>query len=409
MKHRFATAIDIGTSSVKTLIATQAQDGGKIKILGKGETPSSGLRRGEVDNLGEVTAVVNDSLSQAQKESGIKVRSCVCSINGSHLFSTLSQGLVSVSRADQKISTEDIERVIHQAENINLPSNKEILESLPIEFIVDGEKGIQKALGLQGARLEAKVLLICAFSPVMENLTKSVLNAGLKINDIIPSSLASAEACLTHREKELGVVLVDIGSTTLGISVFEEGHLIDFAVFPLGSANITNDIALGLRVDIDTAERIKKEFVVAAHQRTKTRSLKKKQQQTKIRVSEKPFSFSKKVLQNIVELRLSDIFEQVQKELKKVSRQELLPGGVVLTGGGAKLKGIADYAKRKLKLPSRIGFPLGVEGVEKDPSFSAAAGLLFSEVEELPNIKAGEQNHSGFFRKIKNIFNIFKT
>ena len=230
-----------------------------------------------------------------------------------------------------------------------------------------------------------------------------MLNAGLKIDDIIPSAIAAARSCLTNKEEELGVLLVDIGSATTGMVVFEEGNLIDYEVFPIGSANITNDIALGLRTDIVTAERIKKEY---ARIFSKGKKPKKKSASDKIQIPDKSLVFSKRELRDIVESRVSDIFTEIQKVLKKKLSQKLLPGGIVLTGGGAKLPGLEDYARQNLKLPSRIGVPKGIEGLEEDPSLSVVAGLLRGK-SGFMGWEAPEEADTGFFRKIGNIFRIF--
>ncbi|RLC39404.1 MAG: cell division protein FtsA, partial [Candidatus Nealsonbacteria bacterium] len=254
------TALDIGTSSIKGVCARKNLVSGEIEILAKSQMPCFGVRNGEVIKPQDVSKTISEVKEDLIQKSGIKIKEVLVNISGPHLFSVSSQGVVSVSRADQKISREDIQRVLKQAEAVNLPSNKEVLEVFPKEFIIDGEGGIKDPLGLEGMRLEAKVLLCCLFSPILENLEKAVVEGGFQILEVIPSPLASSRACLTPQQKELGVLLVDIGAGTCSISVFEKGDLIDFAVFPAGSANITNDIAICLRTEISTAERIKKEF-----------------------------------------------------------------------------------------------------------------------------------------------------
>ena len=409
--HNIITAIDIGTNSVKTLIARKEEKEGKMEILGKGRASNLGLRKGEIAHLEETTSAIMESLKMAEEEAGIKVKSCICNINGPHLSSILSQGLVSVSRADQKISPEDVERVLHQAENITLPPNQEILESLAIDFTVDGEKGIKEPQGLKGTRLEVQTLLLCVFSPVLEKLTKAVLDANLQIDNIIPSALAAASSCLTRRERELGVVLLDIGAETSGMAVFEEGNLVDYEVFPIGSANITNDIALGLRTDIITAEKIKREYArlpnkISKKTRRAKGNKKEKTDKDKIHIPDKYLNFSRKLLRDIVEARISDIFTEVQKALKKKLPQKLLPGGIVLTGGGANLPGLEDYARQKLKLPARIGVPRGFENLEKNPLFSVVAGLLLDK-SAFGNIELPEEKGPSFLKKLGGIFKIF--
>jgi cell division protein FtsA len=392
------TALDIGTYSIKGLCARKDLRTGEIEILAKAQFPCFGVRNGEVVKPEQVSGTVAKVKEELSQKAGIKIKEVLVNIGGSHLFSVPAQGVVSVSRADQKISREDIERVLRQAQAINLPSNKEVLDILPREFVIDGEGGIKDPLGLEGIRLEAKVLLICLFSPILDNLEKAVSEADLQISDVIPSPLASSAACLTPQQKELGVLLVDIGSGTTSISVFEKGDLIDFAIFPIGSANITNDIAIGLRTEIKTAERIKKEFGTL-------KSEAKKGRREKIKIPEKSLVFSRKYLKDIVEARVSEIFSEIQKILKKIPQRETLPAGVVLTGGGALLPGIVEFAKQKLKLPSRLGFPRDIAGLE-DPQFSTCWGLLLLGFESEGEEK-GKRFKRGLGEKLKRIFKIF--
>ena len=407
MKSTILTALDIGTNSIKTLIGKSNPKEENFEILAMAQIPSSGVKKGEVIKVKKVIPVIQSSIVEVQKQSGLRVRKCIFNINGNHLSAVPSQGLVSVSRADEKISEEDINRVLHQAQALNLPSNKEILDIFPKEFVVDGEGGIKEPLGLHGLRLEVRALLIYVFSPVLENLVQAVESVGLQFdsNNIIPSPLASAKACLNFEQKELGVALVDIGAETTGLAVFEEGDLVHCHIIPLGSANITNDIAIGLRTEIETAERIKKEFGSLSFLKRKKRKQKKTKE--KIEIPEKSLVCSRKVLENIIESRVSEIFSQIQRELKKISKQELLPAGVVLTGGGSLLPGIEEYAKKVLKLPCRLAAPKNVLGLPEDPSFSAAVGLLMEgwdlEKEGIKSISFS----GGLGERIRRVFKIF--
>ena len=391
-------ALDIGTSSIKLLVGQKDFGTGDITILGQAQAPCLGVRKGEVSNPQEVTRAILTAKERLEKSGVGKIKKVLVNIGGSRLYSLPSQGLVSVSRADQKISKEDIQRVLQASRALNLPSNKEVLDVFAKEFMVDGEGGIEDPLGLEGIRLEAKVLLICTFSPVLENLGNAVSEADLEIEEVIPSPLASSRACLTPQQKELGAGVVDIGAGNTGVSFFEAGKLIDFAIFPLGSSHITNDIAIGLRTEISTAERIKKEFGTLS-------SKKRKKKVSKIEIPEKSLSFSPKFLKDIVEARASEIFSEVQKELKKISKQKLLPGGIVLTGGGSLLPGIVEFAKQKLKLPCRLGPPRNIPGFE-DLAFSTCCGLLLSGFDLLEG-KRERLLGEGLGVKLKKIFKMF--
>jgi len=401
-KTRIITGLDIGSSTIKTLVAQKKPREETLQVLSYNQKFSSGIRKGVVINIEEVSGIIGSCIKKAEEESRQKINGAYVNISGSHIFCTSSHGLVSVSRADQKISPEDIERVIQAAQTFSLPSNKEILEVLPKEFIVDGEKGIKEPIGMQGVRLETEVLALGCFSPYLKNLTKAVLNSGLQINDLILTPIASSRPVLAPREKELGVALLDIGASTSGLAVFEEGNLMHTAIFPLGSVNITNDIAILLRTDIDTAERIKLEFGSCLY-----RGVKKKEK-IKGESLKEPLVFAQKVLVDIIEARVSEIFDQVNKELKKISRQALLPAGIVLTGGGVKLLKIIDLAKKQLKLPCRIGCPQGFSPSQDDPSLSTVCGLVLYglDLEEggiYPRFSSGQ----GIGARLKRIFRIF--
>jgi len=398
--------LDIGTSAIKLLVAGKKSGESELEVLSLVQEPAAGIRKGVVIDPGEVSNILQNILERVKVEAHQRIDSVYLNVGGGHIFSTPSRGLVSVSRADQKISEEDIDRVLQAARAFSLPSNKEIFDVSLREFIVDGQSGIKEVLGLQGVRLEAEVLALGGFAPYLKNLTQAVLNSGLQILDMTPSPMASAGSCLSSRQKELGVALLDIGAGTSGLAVFEEGDLIHLAVLPIGSANITNDIAIGLKTDIDVAERIKIEYGFCRI--FPNQSPRKKE---KIEIGEEePLVFSKKQLAGIIEARVSEIFDQVNKELKKISREKLLPAGVVLTGGGSKLPKIADFAKKELKLSCRIGKPQGFLDFEKDPSLSTVCGLVLEGVDSETRERgeaAFQTLGKGIGNKIKRLFKIF--
>jgi cell division protein FtsA len=399
-KTHLITGLDIGTSNIKILVAKKTGES-DFEVLTQIQEPSVGIRKGVVINADEVSRIIQSLLDKVKSDSGQRIDSVFTNIGGSHIFSTLSHGTVIVSRADQKISKEDVERVLQAAQTFSLPLNKEILDVVPKEFIINGEKGIKDVLGMEGVRLEAEVLAVGVFSPYLKNLTQAILDSDLQILDIVPSPVASAGAVLTPRQKELGVALLEIGAGTTGLAVFEEGDLIHLAIFPIGSANITNDIAIGFKTDIDIAERIKIEFGSCL--------LKGNDKKEKIETDGEPLFFSQKQLVKIIEARVSEIFDQCQKELKKISKQGLLPAGVVLAGGGAKLPKIVEIAKKELKLPCRVGKPQNFPALEGDPTLATVAGLVL-EGADLETERASASSRlpgSGIGNKIKRIFKIF--
>jgi cell division protein FtsA len=403
-KGHIVAGLDIGTSATKVLVASRKPGEEDLEILSLIQEPSLGVRKGVVFNAENVKEISQIALRKAEEESGQKIDSVYVNIGGAHIFSTFSHGLVSVSRADKKIPQEDVNRVLEAAQTVSLPSNKQILEVLPKEFIVDGERGLKEVVGMEGVRLEADVLAIGVFSPYLNNLTHAVGNCDVEIEDVVPSVLASARAVLKKREKELGVMLVEIGAGTTGIAVFQEGDLVHTAVLPIGSANITNDLAAGLKIDVDLAEKIKIEFGTCIFRGSdKKEKLELEEDESMI--------FSHKQVSEIVSSRVSEIFEEVNKELKKLPKPIQLPGGIVLTGGGVKLPKTLELAKKELKMYCRIGKPQGFLSSPDDSALSAVCGLVLggfdTEVGERHGGNLDLSPVKGTTSKIKNFLKSF--
>ena len=402
-KPHIITGLDIGSGYIKLLSVSKKPGEDNFEILSQLQEPSLGIRKGVIINVPKVAESISSLIKKAEQDSGAKINNIYANINGGHIYSTYSKGLVSVSRADRKISEEDVERVLQAARAISLSSNKEIIHTFPKEFIVDGEGGVREAVGMEGVRLEAETLLLCGFSPYIKNSSQAILNSGVQIGELISDPLASARAVLTPKEKELGVCILDMGASTTSMGVFEEGNLIHAAIFPIGSSHITNDIAICLKTDIDTAEKIKLEFATC-----KDVSKKEKKSEKKVKLEgEETLSFSTNLLSDIVEARVSEILDLTNKELKKISRQEMLPAGVVLTGGGVKLPGIKYLTKKRLKLPCRIGTARGFSGFHADPGLSTLYGLILEGIdleEEQKNISSFGQ---GIISRLKNLFRVF--
>ncbi len=394
MANSIITGIDVGTGSIKLLVARKNSESFEFEILTKVQKNSSGIRKGVVVNPEEVGEIISSCLEEAEGQINQRIEEVYSNINGSHVFSHTSRGLVSVSRADQKISSEDIERVIQAAKAFPLSKNKEILEVFPKEFILDGEGGIKDPLEMQGIRFEAETLIVGGFSPYIKNATQAIINAGVQVNDLILSQLASAKATLNTREKEQGVVLLDIGAGTASLAVFKEGGLIHTNVFPVGSNDITNDIAIGLKTDIDTAEKIKLEFGNCLAEKND-----KKKEKVKSLNSEEEIVFSRVFLRKIIEARVCEIFDLAKEEIKKTSNGRF-PAGVVLVGGGSKIPRMADLAKKEMKLHCRIGEPTNFSPPIDDISFATACGLIVTG-EELEDHDGSEGFGSRVVKKIR--------
>ena len=380
MAQNFITGLDIGSQNIKAFIGEVNRDG-RINLVKLLKTPSGGMRKGSVDDLAEMTRALNIMFSEIKKFSRNALKNVFLNVGGSDIRVQTSRGIVAVSRADNEIYQDDIERAVQASQAINLPPNRMILHAITKEFIVDGVGDIRDPLGMVGNRLEVNSLIIDAFSPAIKNLTKCVEMAGATVGGLIFSPIANAQSVLSQNQKELGVALVDIGFGATSLSVYEEKKLLHAAVFPMGSGNITNDLAIGLKTSIDAAEVIKLTFGSASlkgHSGREQIDLKKIDPHAK-------GSISRRFLMEIIEVRLDEILEFVNNELKIIGRDNRLPVGVVLVGGGAKLPGIVDFAKDVLKLPAQIGFadtslfevPSGEVSLQlEDPEFVCAAGLM---------------------------------
>lgn len=374
-KEETIVGLDLGTTNIRTVVAQRRSDEAKPQIMGAGQAPSSGIRRGAVVDVEETVSSINKSLEEAERASGLPIERAFVSIGGSHISSQVSKGVIAVSRADGEISEDDVERVISAAQAVSLPPNKEILHVIPRQFTVDGQQAIKDPVGMSGVRLEVDALIVEGSDPFIKNLTKCVHQAGIDIENLVLSPLAASKSVLSKRQKELGVVLLDIGGGTTGLVVFEEGDIVHTAVLPVGAGHITNDIAIGLRTSIDVAEKVKLEYGS-----TSPEDISKKDEINLSKFSDaEESSVLRRHLAEIIRARIQEIFDLVNKELKTIDRQRLLPAGAVLTGGGAKMPGIVDLAKEELGLPAQLGFPQELSGVidkVDEPSFATAVGLV---------------------------------
>ncbi|KKR21187.1 MAG: Cell division protein ftsA [Candidatus Moranbacteria bacterium GW2011_GWA2_39_41] len=380
--------IDIGSSSVRTVIARIFPEEEKPRIIGVGSAASTGVRKGVIVDLEEATKSINESVEQAERTSGVAVSQAVVSIGGNHITSQHSKGVIAVGRADGEVAEDDIERVINAAQAISIPPNKEILHIIPETYSLDDNKNIKDPFGMNGVRLEVDAMIVEGSTPFIKNLTKCFEQAGIAISDFVLAPLAATKATLTKRQKELGVVLVDIGGGTTSMAVFEENDLLHTTILPIGGNHITNDIAIGLRTSIDVAERVKLEYGNAL-----PREIGKREE---INLAELDSSeegiVSRYHVAEIIEARLEEIFLLVNKELKMIGREKLLPAGVILTGGTAKLPGAVDLAKNILGLPAQTGFPMQLGGlIDKvdDPAFVTVIGLILWGLENDSSARGG--------------------
>ena len=382
---KYAVGLDIGTNTVRCIVAHIDATTGAPTIVGVGSAPNSGMRKGTVVNLAGPAQAIDDALGEAERMSGYQVDSATISINGSHIISTHADGMIAVGTADHEIVHEDIQRIEDVATLGKVPANREILEVVPHAFKLDGQDNIKDPIGMTGTRLEIDAHVVSALSPHLINLQKAAESAKVHPNGIIVSGVAAARAVLTEQQIENGVALIDIGGATTNIAIYEEGDLQFAAVVPLGGVNITNDLAIGLKTDPEVAEKLKLEHASAVNRETSSDISMKYEGET--------YSFRTADIDEIVEARLEEIFDAIVKELKRAGRAGKLPNGVVLTGGTAQLKGIVEYTKEALGLAARIGKPTGYGGVADDiekPQFATVLGLMLIDADSVSVSKHGD-------------------
>ena len=375
MKTNIITSIDLGSSTVRCVIADVSLDDGQVRVLGAGIVQANGMRRGAVVDINDAADAISAAVEKAEQMSGERVKNAIVSIGGAGIVVKETQGVIAIGRADGEVNEDDVVRVIDAAQAISIPSNNEVIHVIPRSFRLDDQRDIKDPVGLRGVRLEVDAVIVEAPSNHVKNLTGAMERADIAIDDFIIEPLAAAESTLTKKQKELGVVLVNLGASTTSVAVYEEGELIHTAVLPVGSDFITHDIAIGLRTEIDIAERVKFEFGSADMDSVDKKSM---IDLSHIDEREQDLVYHVHVLE-IIEARLDEMFDLVIRELEKIGKDQLLPAGAVLTGGGAHLPHIIEFAKQKLRLPVSIGQPanlLGVVDHVDDSSYATVIGLL---------------------------------
>jgi cell division protein FtsA len=336
------------------------------------------MRKGVVVDVEETVSSITAAVDEAERISGVTIDRATINIDGAHVASLNSTGTIAVGRADQEISVEDVRRAEESATAMQLPPNREILQVFPRNFIVDGQSNIKDPVGMSGVRLEVEAHIVTGATPAIKNLNRSIYQAGIDIEGQVLVAVAAARAVLSKRQKELGTAVIDIGGGTTGLAVYEEGEILYSSVLPIGAAHITNDLAIGLRTNIDVAEKIKLKYVTAHASKLSATE--------KVRIDELDGDesvVSRRDLQRIAGARLEEIMLMVRDELRSIGKDGMLPGGVVLTGGGAKMPGITELAKEMLRLPAMVGRPEGLSGLSdkvNDPAFAAPVGLMLENM-----------------------------
>jgi len=436
MANRIITALDIGSTKISTVISS-LEEGTPPSVVGVATHPSDGLKKGVIVNIDDAINSIAGALEAAERMAGLTVSSAYVSINGKHITSTNNKGIVAV--AQEEIMAEDVFRAIESARTVSIPPSREILHVIPREFIVDAQGDIKDPIGMSGTRLEVDAHIISATSSALHNLVKCVQQLGLRIDDIVFCGWAASSSVLTPTEKELGVLFLDIGGGTTSITSFVEDSITYSGSVPFGGANVTSDLAIGLRVSLEDSEKIKlnveellkstkSQSVSAATKKRKAllkpssdkakKDEKKPEKKAKELINIESLeitgvkTISKKLFDEIVEARMSEVFDIVIRQIEQSGNETRLPAGVVLTGGGALVPGATSAAKKVFGMPARIGNPEGLGGLVEEissPPYAVAHGLtLYGSADEGFSQSKGQKNLTGSqgegaFSKIKSV------
>lgn len=408
MQHsKIVCGIDIGTSKVTTIVGQYFEIEDRFNVVAVASNPAQGFRKGQIINLDQATQTITQSIESAERMAGFQMHSAAVSLSAPHIESVNSQGVVAVSTPNGEISTSDIKRVIEAAQAITLPAGKEIIHTIPRRYTVDGQEGVIDPIGMNGVRLELETHLILASSPSLKNLTKCLDEIGIKVDSLVYSGLATAKAALTNTEKELGVALVDIGGSVTSLTIFTEGSPVYSAVIPVGANNVTNDLAIGLRLSIEDADKIK--LKLAKVTETKKYDDEVDLSQFGILSEEKHKISLQTAINGIIKPRLEELFTLIYDQIDNSGYSASIPAGIVITGGGALTINAKEICSKVIPLPLRIASPPKLGGIVDDiinPSYTSSIGLLMYNLEHadklsIGNSKKPKQSFTGLFDKIK--------
>lgn len=370
MARRIVSAIDVGTTKVCTIIAKLDNNGG-IQVLGSGVVPSHGLHKGMVVNVDEAKKSITESVRRAEQAAGVRVDGAFVGVTGRHIKSINNHGVIAIPRSDGLVKNDDLRRVLSSARTVNVPEEGKILHAIPRSYTLDGQEGVKNPLGMHGFRLDVETHIITAPVPTVQNLVKCVRGAGIEVDDLIMEPLASGEAVLTPEEKELGVILADIGGGTTDIAVYRDGSIYHTAVVPVAGYQFTSDLSVGLGLPFDVAEAMKKKYGNV------TPNMDPKEAEA-VRISN-GHDISYVDLCHIVRVRMEELLKLILLEMPSSDYMALAPAGLVLTGGASNLPGLVDLSQATIRMPTRVGMPMGVYGVTdilNNPAYATGIGLL---------------------------------
>lgn len=398
----YFVGLDIGTSRVRCVVGTRDEQTGAVSIVGHGEAENQGMRKGVIMHIDEAAEAVVQAVTAAERISGKAIDQATVNINGSHVSGMNSRGVIAISSTNREITVEDRERVEEAAAIVKLPANREIMQVFAKNYRLDGQDNLKDPVGMHGVRLEVDCHIVTAATPNVRNLELMLEKAQVAARNRTVSSLAAAEAVLDRKQKEAGTAVVDIGAGTTNLTVIEDGEIQHVAVIPMGGIHITNDLAIGLKTDLEVAEQVKLKHAHLGDTTDKT---------FRIIVDGAGHTFEMVETNMIVEARVDELLEYIDKELQRIHRSRKLPGGVVFVGGSAMLPGLVEFAKQKLQLPTRIGKIRGLEGLADtvdSPAFATATGLMMLDIILTPFSETSEAVSPLFGTSMRSIGKLFK-
>jgi len=397
--------LDIGTSVIRCVVGTVNQADTRPSVIGHGITPNQGMRKGVVVHIEDTAEAIAQAVTEAERVSGIQITRATLNINGAHVSGMNSKGVIAISGANREIGDEDRLRAEEAATVVKLPPNREIMQVFAKNYSLDGQPNIKDPVGMHGVRLEVDTHIVSASTPNVRTLHMALDKAQIQPNNIVVSGLAAAEAVLTRQQKEAGTVLLDIGAGTTNLVVIEDGEVQHVAVLPIGGTHITNDLAIGLKTDLDIAEEAKLKHASLTANGSAKKGVVYIERGSG---SEKErFAFRASDIHMIVEARVEELFEIVNKELIKIHRAKKLPGGVVLVGGTSNLPGIAEFAREQLELSARVGKlqPLaGLVDTVDDPGYATSVGLMLLDILMPTQPAANSREHMPVVGDLNNLF-----
>jgi cell division protein FtsA len=402
---QYFVGLDVGTATVRVVVGMFDPNGtGKPQVIGHGSSPNNGMRKGAVVHVDDVAEAIVHAITEAERISGKQIRTATVNVNGSHVTGFNSKGVIAISAANREITVEDRLRVEEAATVVSMPPNREIVQFFAKNYSLDGQMNIKDPVGMHGIRLEVDAHIVTVATPNLRNLNQALQKAEVSANNHTVSSLAAAEATLSRQQKEAGTVVLDIGAGTTNLIVVEDGEVQHVAVLPVGGMHLTNDLAIGLKTDLDVAEQVKLQHATLAATANKKTAT--------VQVNDASHSFDFEDIEMITEARIGELLEYVDKELTRIRKSRKLPGGAVIVGGTAKLPGLAEFAKEQLQLPARIGKLQNMGGLVdtvEGTDYCTVVGLMMLDM-LLPPSSAGPGTSMGAstFGLMESLFKRFR-